>query len=65
MNFQKKSRTGNEKRIYKIIKCFEKKSAKKPKLGTTFSRKLPINRMLFKYRDEKKNIWNNKFQKKI
>ena len=31
MNFQKKSRNGNEKRIFKIIWCFWKKS---PSFGT-------------------------------
>ena len=29
--------------------------------GTTFSRKLPVRPMNFKFRDEKKNILDNEF----
>ena len=54
MNFRKKSRNENEKRIFKIILWFKKNSEKMPKPGTTFSRKLQINPMLFKSRDEKR-----------
>ena len=64
-NFQKKYRNGIENRIFKIIKCFEKKWTKWPKHGTIFSRKLPISRMLFKSKDEKRIFGIMNFQKNL
>ena len=64
MNLKKKSRNGNEKRIFKIIQYFEKKSPKWLKPVTTYSRKLQISRILFKSRVEKRIFGIMNFQKK-
>ena len=64
MNFQKKSRNGNEKRIFKIILWFEKKLAKFPTPEPNFYRELSIYRMLYKSSDEIKIFGTMNFQKK-